>query len=163
MGGGRYWCRPRNHPKKYRNQQPLLGRLLLPPPARQILQGRHQYRPPPVQSQGCPIIYWIASLQLRKDVQSHSHTGRLCQSPVHYPEEWSQGGIDHTRPHWPHQRVSSGGYVLPIGIPTTQRRHRLDTYLKFQKVQQVPTYLWKQNHVCHKSCRPSIGSIGRIH
>ena len=46
--------RPGNHLKKYCNQRPHLDRLLLPPPARWILQGRYQHRP----DQGLVTQWW---------------------------------------------------------------------------------------------------------
>ena len=78
--------RPGNHLKKYCNQQPHLGRLILTPSARQILQGRHQHRPVPLQSQGHPIINCTAALQLRNGVQRLACSSRLFQPPVHNPE-----------------------------------------------------------------------------
>ena len=68
---------PRNHPRKYCNNRPRLGRLLLPPPVRRILQGRNQYCPPPIQAQGSPIIHWVEDLQLLNGAQRHSCTGRI--------------------------------------------------------------------------------------
>ena len=144
-----------NHLKKNRNQQPHLSRLLLPPPSIQMLQGRYQHLPAPLQSQGHPILHWTAALQLRNVVQLRACSGQLFQPPFHNPEERRQGEIDFTRPHRPPPGVSSGGHTSPSSTPLAPWCHQRDESIKFQEGHQVTTYKRGQHHGHYQSRRPS--------
>ena len=123
---------PGNHRKKHHDHKSHLVRLLLPPTSRRILQGRYRQRPAPLKAQVHPILHCTASLKLRNGVQHYACSGRLCQPPVHNPEERRQEGINWIQLHRPPPRVSSGVHASPSGIPSTPWQHQRYASLKVQ-------------------------------
>ena len=154
--GHRHWG---NNNKNYRHQKSHLDWLLLPPPPRQILQGRYQNRPAPLQAQRRCIIHWSATLQRRNGIQRRAISGWLHQPPVQNPEERCQGRINLTRLHWSPPRVSSGGHASPSGISSTTWHHWQGNSLKLQERQKVATDQRGGHHghyqIRHLSGRPS--------